>query len=117
MKRRTDRTVRFALNDGTFRMLAPTGGDFDSWENAELAKRATGVFLTGGDQRRLAETLEGSEVLGLVRELHRAGAVVLGMAVEDFHRAEAHVLGHQCVQQSVSGKSSALRSPQVEDDY
>lgn len=39
---------------------------------------ATGVFFSGGDQRRLAAHMLGTRLLDRVREVHRAGGVVAG---------------------------------------
>lgn len=50
----------------------------DRWENHQRIDQATGIFLTGGDQSRLAAALRGTEILERVRRLHRRGGVVAG---------------------------------------
>jgi cyanophycinase len=47
-------------------------------EGVKLLKEATGVYLTGGDQRRLASALIGTPVLEALRELWQRGGVIAG---------------------------------------
>ena len=44
----------------------------------ELLQDATGIFLTGGNQLRLAAIVNGTRVAELVRERNAAGAIVAG---------------------------------------
>mgnify|MGYP001828434991 CR=1 FL=1 len=50
----------------------------DSEENLAALAQATGVFLSGGDQRRLTETMMGSRLLERLHELYTNGGVIAG---------------------------------------
>lgn len=50
----------------------------DSWETLQRVEQATGVFLSGGDQSRLATALRGTELLASIRALYARGGVVAG---------------------------------------
>lgn len=50
----------------------------DSWETLQRLEQATGVFLSGGDQSRLATVLHGTELLASIRALYTRGGVVAG---------------------------------------
>ncbi len=50
----------------------------DAPDAGELVAGATGFFFSGGDQRRLADVLEGTRLLAAIHRRHRAGAVVAG---------------------------------------
>lgn len=50
----------------------------DSWETLQRLDQATGVFLSGGDQGRLANALRGTELLTSIRALYARGGVVAG---------------------------------------
>jgi cyanophycinase len=47
-------------------------------DSIEILRRATGVFLTGGNQLRLSTTLGGTPVAKLLRMMNAAGAHVAG---------------------------------------
>jgi cyanophycinase len=51
---------------------------FERDEMVELLEQATGIFISGGDQNRLAELLCGTPVADAIIERNRAGVVVAG---------------------------------------
>ena len=53
-------------------------GTVDAPEHLAAVERATGIFLSGGDQRRLTEAMNGSQLLEGVRRLYARGGVVAG---------------------------------------
>src|SRR5690606_2432290 len=53
-------------------------GDADGDGPLELLEGATGIFLTGGNQMKLAALVNGTRVAALVRERNAAGAIVAG---------------------------------------
>lgn len=50
----------------------------DSPDHLAAVERATGIFFSGGDQRRLTDTMDGSQLLEQVRRLYARGGVVAG---------------------------------------
>lgn len=49
-----------------------------SSDEREAIRRSTGIFITGGDQVRLMETLRSTDAVTLIRETVRSGAVYAG---------------------------------------
>lgn len=52
--------------------------DADHPQNLALLARATGVFFSGGDQRKLTATFLGTRMLDAIRALYERGGVVAG---------------------------------------
>jgi cyanophycinase len=73
----------------------------------ELLDDATGVFLTGGNQLRLAALVNGTRVATLVRERNAAGAVVAGTS------AGASILSSHMVAYGASGPVPRMRMAQM----
>jgi len=73
--------------------------DFRSRAEADDATRAAslehagGIFFTGGDQKRLLETLQGSKALTALRAAHKGGAVVAGTSAGCAVLGELAILG------------------------
>ena len=67
----------------------------------------TGVFLTGGNQMRLASIVAGTPVARKVRALNRAGAVVAGTS------AGASILASHMVAFGASGPTPRMRMAQM----
>jgi cyanophycinase len=65
----------------------------DSWENLERVKQATGLFFAGGDQARLTQALEGTEMLGAMLALYDRGGVVAGTSAGATALGELMILG------------------------
>lgn len=66
---------------GVRRRLIVHAGSRDEADAPEVAARlaqADGVFISGGDQRRLAETLGGTALEAALHDAHRRGACVAG---------------------------------------
>jgi cyanophycinase len=59
----------------------------------EKLERATGVFLTGGNQLRLATTLGGTEVARTIRTLNAAGVPVAGTSAGAAFLSEHMIAG------------------------
>ncbi|MEM9999189.1 MAG: cyanophycinase [Bacteroidota bacterium] len=53
-------------------------GPVDADATQALFTNATGVFFSGGDQRKLADSLGGTATLGLIRAVHARGGVIAG---------------------------------------
>jgi cyanophycinase len=74
-------------------------------------ERATAVFFSGGDQRRLADAMEGTRLLERVRELYLGGGVVAGTS------AGAAVMGEVMITGDIMGDSlqtEAEESPEFD---
>ena len=67
-----------AAGAGLVEVLSFTRESADSWENLERVAQASGVFFSGGDQRRLADALTGTELLARIHDLYERGGVVAG---------------------------------------
>lgn len=76
-------------------------------EVAEVLDDVSGVFLTGGNQMRLASIVAGTTVERKVRERNRAGAVVAGTS------AGASILSSHMVAYGASGPSPRMRMAQM----
>src|SRR5215203_4857993 len=60
-------------------------------EIAEVLDDVTGIFLTGGNQMRLASIVAGTPVARKVRSRNMAGVVVAGTNIQsDIHRVKGH---------------------------
>jgi cyanophycinase len=82
-------------------------GDADGDAPIELLEDATGIFLTGGNQMRLAALVNGTRVAALVRERNAAGAIVAGTS------AGASILSSHMVAYGASGPVPRLRMAQM----
>ncbi|MGI9252470.1 MAG: cyanophycinase [Thermomicrobiales bacterium] len=74
---------------------------------AEIIRGATGVFMTGGNQMRLAAIVGGSLVAKAVHERQTAGAVIAGTS------AGASILSSHMVAFGSSGASPKMRMAQM----
>jgi cyanophycinase len=73
----------------------------------EILDDVTGVFLTGGNQMRLASIVGGTPVARKVRALNQAGAAVAGTS------AGASILSSHMVAYGASGPSPRMRMAQM----
>jgi cyanophycinase len=73
----------------------------------ELLAETTGIFLTGGNQMRLAAIVGGTRMERMVRERHLGGAVVAGTS------AGASILSSHMVAFGASGPVPRLRMAQM----
>ncbi len=62
-------------------------------EQAEIIKKATGIFFTGGDQLRLTSILGGSAVDAALRAAFRQGAVIAGTSAGAAVMSETMIVG------------------------
>ena len=69
----------------------------------EMVEEATGVFMTGGNQMRLATIVGGTRIADLVRHRHDQGAVVAGTS------AGASILSSHMVAYGASGPTPRQR--------
>lgn len=76
-------------------------------ESAEPVLDATGIFMTGGNQMKLAAVVGGTLVSKAVRERHAAGAVVGGTS------AGASILSSHMVAFGASGAAPKMRMAQM----
>ena len=63
---------------------------------------ATGVWFTGGDQKRLASALLGTPLLEALHELRRAGAVIGGTSAGAAVMSDSMITGNQIVGDSIA---------------
>lgn len=82
-------------------------GDADGDAPLELLEGATGIFLTGGNQMKLAALVNGTRVAALVRERNAAGAIVAGTS------AGASILSSHMVAYGASGSVPRMRMAQM----
>lgn len=78
-----------------------------SLETVELLDDVSGVFLTGGNQMRLASIVAGTPVARKVKEINAAGAVIAGTS------AGASILSSHMVAYGASGPSPRMRMAQM----
>lgn len=62
-------------------------------EQAEIIKKATGIFFTGGDQLRLTSILGGSAVDAALRAVFSQGAVIAGTSAGASVMSETMIVG------------------------
>ncbi len=74
---------------------------------AGIVERATGIFLTGGNQLRLSSTIGGTRLSRAIEERHRAGAVVAGTS------AGASALSTHMIAFGASGLTPKQRMAQI----
>ena len=75
--------------------------------NAALVERATGVFLTGGNQLRLSSTIGGTQLSRAIEQRYHAGAVVAGTS------AGASALSTHMIAFGASGLTPKQRMAQI----
>jgi len=73
----------------------------------EMIRRATGIFITGGNQMRLAAILGGTRVMKTILERNVQSAVVAGTS------AGASILSSHMVAYGASGNSPRMRMAQM----
>jgi len=74
--------------------------------SVELLQRASGIFITGGDQARLVSLLVGTAVMEAIRRCNQDGAVVAGTS------AGASILSaHMMVPSAIPGLATSNGSP------
>ncbi|MFN8593698.1 MAG: cyanophycinase [Thermomicrobiales bacterium] len=88
-------------------LFLPNRAAASSPEVAEVLDDVTGIFLTGGNQMRLASIVAGTPVERKVQARHRAGAVVAGTS------AGASILSSHMVAYGASGPTPKLRMAQM----
>jgi len=76
-------------------------------DSVGLLEDVTGIFMTGGNQMRLASIVAGTPVARKVKALHQAGAVVAGTS------AGASILSSHMVAYGASGPSPRMRMAQM----
>lgn len=81
--------------------------DADGDAPLELLEGATGIFLTGGNQMRLAALVNGTRVASLVRARNAGGAVIAGTS------AGASILSSHMVAYGASGSVPRMRMAQM----
>lgn len=74
---------------------------------AEMLRQATGIFMTGGNQMRLAAILGGTRAMKLILERNQHSAVVAGTS------AGASILSAHMVAYGSSGNSPKMRMAQM----
>jgi cyanophycinase len=75
----------------------------------KLIEKATGIFITGGDQARLVELLTGTHVMEAIRDAHARGVVVAGTS------AGASIVGaHMMVPGNGATSETAARKGMVD---
>ena len=87
--------------------LLASRDDADGDHAVDLLQDATGVFMTGGNQMRLAAIVGGTRVSRLIRERNLAGAAVAGTS------AGASILSSHMVAFGQSGPTPRLRMAQM----
>ena len=88
-------------------LYLPTRSAASSPELLELLDGVTGIFLTGGNQMRLASIVAGTPLARKVKACHQAGAVVAGTS------AGASILSSHMVAYGASGPSPKMRMAQM----
>ncbi len=86
---------------------ATTRAQANDDSNARIARDATGVFLTGGNQLRLSSTIGGTRLSQALLEVHREGMVVAGTS------AGASAMSTHMVAFGASGASPKQRMAQI----
>jgi cyanophycinase len=81
--------------------------DADGDEAVDLLQDATGIFLTGGNQLRLAAIVGGTRLAKMVKERNAAGAIVAGTS------AGASILSSHMVAYGASGSTPRHRMAQM----
>jgi len=83
-----------ALNT-TFVIFDSTSVDYD--ENLAVLDGATGIFFSGGDQRRLANWLHGTKMLRKIRDIYEKGGVVSGTSAGAAVMSELMITGDELI--------------------
>ena len=73
----------------------------------DVLEDATGIFLTGGNQMRLAALIGGTEAAAIIRRRNAAGAVIAGTS------AGASILSSHMVAFGASGATPKMRMAQM----
>jgi cyanophycinase len=81
--------------------------DANGDQHVEALSRATGIFLTGGNQMRLSALVSGTRVAQLVRQRHDSGVIVAGTS------AGASILSSHMVAYGASGGTPRMRMAQM----
>ncbi len=88
-------------------LYLPARAEASSMEVLELLDDVSGIFLTGGNQMRLASIVAGTPLARKVKSRNQAGAVVAGTS------AGASILSSHMVAYGASGPSPRMRMAQM----
>jgi cyanophycinase len=102
--------------DGSVKMWKDAGArevakvSFDDREAAAAAlRRATLIWMPGGDQTRFMKAIDGTGLAEVIRERYRAGAVVGGTSAGAAVISEAMITGDADLQSLTAGKTVLAR--------
>lgn len=84
--------------------------DANSAKAAEIFEKATGIFISGGDQARLVTLLAGTIAMEMVRRRNAEGVIVAGTSAGASILADHLLLGGSAIVPEGSSDSSARRS-------
>jgi cyanophycinase len=102
------RAIFKELNVASIRTLhAVTRAQANDEKNALIARDATGIFLTGGNQLRLSSTIGGTRLADAILDRFRQGAVVAGTS------AGASALSSHMIAFGASGATPKQRMAQI----
>ncbi len=76
---------------------------------ADAIRGATGVFFTGGDQRRIASRIVGTPVHAALRDMHRRGGVVGGTSAGTACQTDVMLTGDGDPRRQVRGNVGVAR--------
>jgi cyanophycinase len=82
---------------------------FDDANAAALLRRATLIWMPGGDQNRFMKAIEGTGLAEIIRERHRAGAAVGGTSAGAAVLAEAMFTGEADLKSLTAGATAIAR--------
>jgi len=80
---------------GTVSYILPTVETADSDSLAAIVRNASGVFFSGGDQRRLTRVLLGSKVLAEIKALYERGGLVAGTSAGAAVMSDSMITGDE----------------------
>lgn len=98
---------------GSVSYIVCTRETADTEENFKKMEGATGVFFSGGDQRRHVEALGHTELLQLVKEVYRNGGVIGGTSAGAAIMSRLMITGDEALADDVGEPFSIIRKGNI----
>ena len=94
--------------------ILSTNSVVDSDSNLEKLDDATGIFISGGDQRRLSKSLLGTEVLDKIKSIYDNGGVIGGTSAGAAVMSKIMITGDELINQDTTYSFISIQKENID---
>lgn len=94
--------------------ILSTNNVVDSDSNLEKLDNATGIFISGGDQRRLSKSLLGTEVLDKIKSIYDNGGVIGGTSAGAAVMSKIMITGDELINQDTTYSFISIQKENID---